>query len=126
MLVAIVFHQLFEGIALGVRIAEVKRFNSWKKFLAAMLYPLTTPIGIAIGIGIRKSFQANGFKALLVQGIFDSLSAGILFYNAYVELIAFEMNRNAVFRAHNWQRKAALFFAVYLGAAIMAVIGLWA
>lgn len=126
LLVAIIFHQLFEGIALGVRIAELKHFNSCKKYIAACLYPLTTPVGIAIGIGIRKSFQSNGFKALLVQGIFDSLSAGILFYNGYVELMAFEMNRNAVFRAHNWQRKAALFIAVYLGAGIMAVIGLWA
>lgn len=126
LLIAIVFHQLFEGIALGVRIAEIKRFNSWKKFLAACIYPLTTPVGIAIGIGIRKSFNANGLRALLTQGILDSLSAGILFYNAYVELMAFEMNRNAVFRAHNWLRKAVLFFAVYVGAAIMAVIGLWA
>lgn len=126
LLVAIVFHQLFEGIALGVRIAEVKSFNSWKKWIAALLYPITTPIGIAIGIGVRKSFNANAYRALLSQGIFDSLSAGILFYNGYVELMAFEMNRNAVFRAHNTSRKFALFFAVYLGAAIMAVIGLWA
>jgi zinc transporter 1/2/3 len=126
LLIAIVFHQLFEGIALGVRLAELKGVGTFKKWLAALAYPIMTPIGIAIGIGIRKSFNENGYKALLVSGIFDSLSAGILFYNAYVELIAFEMNRNAVFRAHNWPRKIALFFAVYVGAAIMAVIGLWA
>jgi zinc transporter 1/2/3 len=126
LLIAIVFHQLFEGIALGVRIAEVTRFGNWQKYVAAILYPIATPIGIAVGIGIRKSFNANAYKSLLTQGILDSLSAGILFYNGYVELMAFEMNRNAVFRAHNGVRKAALFFAVYLGAAIMAVIGLWA
>lgn len=125
-MIAIVFHQLFEGIALGVRIAEVKHLSGLKKWLAAVAYPIMTPIGIAIGIGVRKSFNENGFKALLISGIFDSLSAGILFYNAYVELIAFEMNRSAVFRAHNWPRKVALFFAVWVGAAIMAVIGLWA
>lgn len=126
LLIAIVFHQLFEGIALGVRIAEVKHLSGLKKWLAAVAYPIMTPIGIAIGIGVRKSFNENGFKALLVSGIFDSLSAGILFYNAYVELIAFEMNRSAVFRAHNWPRKISLFIAVWAGAAIMAVIGLWA
>lgn len=126
LLVAIIFHQLFEGIALGVRIAEIKRFTSIKKFGAALLYPLVTPIGIAIGIGVRHSFNDNDWREILTQGIFDSLSAGILFYNAYVELMAFEMNRNAVFRAHNGKRKAALFFAVYLGASIMAIIGIWA
>lgn len=126
LLVAIVFHQLFEGIALGVRIAEIKRFGSVKKWIAALLYPITTPLGIAVGIGIRKTFNTNGYKALVTQGIFDSLSAGILFYNAYVELIALEMNRNVVFRAHNWPRKISLFFAVFVGAGIMAVIGLWA
>lgn len=126
LLVAIIFHQLFEGIALGVRLAEVKSFNSWKKFAAALFYPITTPIGIAVGIGIRKSFNSNAYRAVLTQGIFDSLSAGILFYNGYVELMAFEMNRNAVFRAHNAPRKITLFLAVYTGAAVMAVIGLWA
>lgn len=126
LLVAVIFHQLFEGIALGVRLAEVKSFNSWKKFAAALLYPVTTPVGIAVGIGIRRTFNSNAFRAILVQGIFDSLSAGILFYNGYVELMAFEMNRNAVFRAHNAPRKIALFVAVYLGAAVMAIIGLWA
>lgn len=126
LLIAICFHQFFEGIALGVRISEIKYLSSLKKVLMAFFYPITTPIGIAIGIGIRKSYNENAFKALLTQGIFDSLSAGILFYTAYVELMAFEMNRNAVFRAHNTLRKAALFFAVYLGAAGMAVIGLWA
>ena len=126
LLIAIIFHQLFEGIALGVRIAEVSRFSNWKKYAAAFLYPIATPIGIAVGIGIRKSFNANAYRSILSQGILDSLSAGILFYNGYVELMAFEMNRNAVFRAHNGVRKAALFFAVYVGAATMAVIGLWA
>lgn len=47
-------------------------------------YSLTTPLGIAIGIGINESFMPNSTQALLALGIIDALAAGILIYDACV------------------------------------------
>jgi len=127
LIIAICFHQLFEGIALGTRIAELRNVKTLcKKLGLGFAYPITTPLGIAIGIGIRFSYNPESYVALLFQGILDSLSAGILIYNAYVELIAIEMNHNNKFRALSMPRKLSYFAAMYIGAAAMAIIGIWA
>ncbi|KAJ3015924.1 hypothetical protein HKX48_004304 [Thoreauomyces humboldtii] len=93
---------------------------------AGILYPLTTPLGIAIGITIRNTYNENSQTYILVQGIFDSLSAGILMYNAYCELISREINQSSKFRSLSTTLKAVSMFCLYAGAGIMALIGLWA
>lgn len=40
------------------------------------------------GIGVYQSFNSNDTTTLMVQGIFDSISTGILIYVALVELIS--------------------------------------
>ncbi len=127
LLIAISFHQLFEGMALGVRIAELKHV----KRLAARLgigcaYPITTPIGIAIGIGLHYSYEPSSPLALLSQAIIDSLAAGILIYNSYVELISMEMNQSQSFRAQKPVKQFACFLSLYIGAAAMAILAMWA
>ena len=42
----------------------------------AFIFTITTPVGIAIGIGIQSTYNANSSNALIVQGIFDSVSTG--------------------------------------------------
>lgn len=42
----------------------------------AFIFTITTPIGIAIGIGIASTYNANSTNALITQGIFDSVSTG--------------------------------------------------
>ena len=63
-------------------------FKTLGKFLMAFFFSITTPLGIAIGIGIASSYKENSPTALLVEGIFDSTSAGILIYMSLVDLIA--------------------------------------
>lgn len=124
LLIALVFHQFFEGIALGTRINDLQ-CKTWKKpILMGILFILMTPIGIAIGIGIRSTL--NPPAAILAQAILDSLSAGILLYNAYVSLMSIEINHNVGFRRSSMQRKVFCFFCMYLGAALMSVLGMWA
>ena len=53
-------------------------------------FGLSTPIAIAIGLGVRKAYPPNGRTTLIVNGVFDSLSAGILIYTGLVELMAHE------------------------------------
>jgi zinc transporter 1/2/3 len=63
---------------------------------------------------------------LIVNGVFDSISAGILIYTALVELMAHE------FMFSNSMRKAPIrdvllaFILLCLGAALMALLGKWA
>jgi len=39
-----------------------------------------TPIGMAIGLGVRSSYNPEGTTASIVTGVLDALSAGILLY----------------------------------------------
>ncbi|KAJ3227180.1 hypothetical protein HK099_003143 [Clydaea vesicula] len=126
LLVAICFHQFFEGMALGVLVGELS-FTRIKKFFGmGLIYPLTTPIGILIGILVHKNFNENLVELIILTGIFESLSAGILFYNTYAELMSLEINNSAVFAGLTKGFKFACFLSMYLGSAVMAIIGLWA
>lgn len=76
LLAAIVFHQLFEGMALGTRIAATSYSKMMKFFGMGIFYPLTTPFGIALGIGIRYTYNENSQTAILIQGFLDSAAGG--------------------------------------------------
>jgi zinc transporter 1/2/3 len=126
--IAVSFHQTFEGIALGVRIGELVKVKAlWKKIGLGLAYPLITPIGVAIGIVTKiRTGSYDTPNSLLLQGILNSLSGGILIYNTYVELIAMEMNMSKSFRSQGGKLKFSCFLLMYSGAAVMAVIAIWA
>jgi zinc transporter 1/2/3 len=63
---------------------------------------------------------------VLMRGIFDSLSSGILIYNTYCTLVGGEINHNSVFTQFTPSFKVACFGSMYFGAAAMALIGKWA
>jgi zinc transporter 1/2/3 len=90
--IVLVFHQTFEGLGLGARLAEVPwpKSKRWTPYLLGLGYGLSTPIAIAIGLGVRTTFAPGGRTFLLVNGIFDSISAGILIYTGLIELMAHE------------------------------------
>ncbi|OZJ06652.1 hypothetical protein BZG36_00270 [Bifiguratus adelaidae] len=126
LIVAIVFHQFFEGLALGTRIAETKYSVVTKYLGMAIWYPLTTPFGIALGIGLRYTYNPNSQTAIIVQGVLDSAAGGILMYNGYVELVAVEMNHNPRFHRYPAMWKFWIYAAFILGLASMSIVGLWA
>ncbi|KAF0537254.1 ZIP zinc/iron transport family [Gigaspora margarita] len=66
--VALVFHQ--------ARIAELNYpENSIKPWLMSCAYGLTTPIGIAMGLGVHESYNPASQTALIVQRTLNSLLA---------------------------------------------------
>ncbi|ORY53648.1 Zinc/iron permease [Rhizoclosmatium globosum] len=125
LLCAACFHQMFEGLALGVLIGNLSISESAKR-LMCLVYPLTTPIGILVGIYIRSFYNENDGGLIVAQGIFNSLSAGILFYNTYTELMSAEINHSGHFHGFSPRFKTACFFAMYLGAGMMALLAVWA
>ncbi|ORX65834.1 ZIP zinc/iron transport family [Linderina pennispora] len=127
LLIAIAFHQFCEGLALGSRLAQIKyaRHSFIRAFISAAMFMLITPIGMCIGIGVRYSYAPNSPSALITMGVLDCLSAGILIYSGLVNLLAEEFG-TLEFRSYKRGMKTACFIAMFVGAAIMAVIGKWA
>lgn len=123
----LVFHQSFEGLGVGARLSSIpfpKRLR-WMPWVLCAGYGLTTPIAIAIGLGLRTTYNAGSFTASVVSGVLDSLSAGILIFTGLVELLA----RDFLFDAHRTQdnkRLAFMIICVLVGAAVMALLGKWA
>lgn len=76
LLIAISFHQIFEGLALGSRIAAIERFGpkSWKPWVMALCYGVTAPAGQAIGLGVHRSFDLESQRGLLTVGIANAFS----------------------------------------------------
>lgn len=83
-------------------------------------YALVTPIGIAIGIGVRNTFQANDPSTILTIGILNSLSAGVLLYGALVNLIAKDFLAGQMLEVSNARLGVAL-ISMFVGAALMSL-----
>lgn len=123
LLPALCFHQFFEGFALGARLAAVG-FSAFTEIILILIYSLSAPVGIAIGVGVYQSYNPNSARANLIEGSFDSISAGILLYVGFCQMIAIEFERDMRREKSVW-RKLALFICVWFGAGVMAVIGKW-
>lgn len=123
----LVFHQSFEGLGIGARLSAIPfpKHLSWMPWALCSGYGLTTPIAIAAGLGVRLTYNANSFTANVVSGVLDSISAGILMYTGFVELIARDFLFNPE-RTNNDRQLAFMLFSLFLGAGIMALIGKWA
>ncbi|KAJ3796367.1 ZIP zinc transporter-domain-containing protein [Lentinula aff. detonsa] len=122
---AIIFHQLFEGLSLGIRIAAIppaestsrdsltssrpsspsasrKDSSSTSSWLSrtshrsvlqpvlTVLFALTTPLGIALGMLAFSTSRGKSSEArmFLTQGLMSAISAGMLIYAATVEMMA--------------------------------------
>lgn len=99
--------------------------KSWLPWILCLTYGLTTPVAIAIGLGLRTTYVAGSFTANVVSGVLDSMSAGILIYTGLVELLA----RDFLFNPKRTGDKTRLIFmvvCVLLGTGIMALLGKWA
>ncbi|KAL7663873.1 Zinc-regulated transporter 2 [[Candida] zeylanoides] len=127
--IVLVFHQMFEGLGLGTRIATTnwpanRRATPW---VMALAYTLTTPIAIAIGLGVRTSYPSGSTRDLITNGVFDSVSAGILLYTGIVELMAHEFLYSNEFKGPGGFKKMLLaFFVMCWGTGLMALLGKWA
>ncbi|KAJ4286668.1 low-affinity Zn(2+) transporter zrt2 [Kalmusia sp. IMI 367209] len=126
--IVLVFHQMFEGLGLGARLATVPwpKSKKWTPYLLGVAYGLSTPIAIAIGLGVRTSYPPESATTLLTNGVFDSISAGILIYTGLVELMAHEFMFSPYMQKGPIGRMLGAFLLMMLGAGLMALLGYWA
>ncbi|KAJ9634846.1 uncharacterized protein PV06_05766 [Exophiala oligosperma] len=130
LLIAISFHQTFEGFALGARIAALipKLFDasSPKPWLMALAYGTTTPIGQAIGIWMRELYDPASKVGLLMVGITNAISSGLLLFAGLVQLIAEDFLSEKSYESLKGRRRIEACLAVGLGSLLMAVVGAFA
>jgi zinc transporter ZupT len=90
LLIAISFHQTFEGLALGSRIAAIPSFSttSLKPWAMSVMYGVTTPIGQAIGLAVHTLYDPASQFGLLMVGIVNAISSGLLLYAGLVQLLS--------------------------------------
>ncbi|KAK1279840.1 Fe(2+) transport protein 2 [Acorus gramineus] len=120
---ALCFHQLFEGMGLGGCILQAE-YRTKMKAILVFFFSTTTPFGIALGLGLSKVYSDNSPTALIVVGLLNASSAGLLNYMALVDLLA------ADFMGPKLQSNVKLqlwaYVAVLLGAGGMSLMAKWA
>ena len=133
LLLAIIFHQTFEGLALGSRIAAVgwsrAQASGWRRYqpwLMALAYGCTTPLGQAIGIATHTLYTPASTTGLLMVGIMNAISAGLLTYTSLIDLLAEDFLSDESWRTMRGKKRIFAGFLVFFGAAGMSLIGAWA
>ncbi|XP_042476068.1 fe(2+) transport protein 1-like [Macadamia integrifolia] len=120
---ALCFHQLFEGMGLGGCILQAEYGNKMKAIMV-FFFSTTTPFGIALGIGLSNVYSDNSPTSLIVVGLLNACSAGLLNYMALVDLLAADFLGPKLQSSVKLQLLAYL--AVLLGAGGMSVMAKWA
>ncbi|KIV97979.1 hypothetical protein PV10_01674 [Exophiala mesophila] len=127
LLVAIIFHQFFEGLGLGSRIAEVPyKPKAAKPWVLVCAFGLTCPIGQVIGLVTRDTYDQSSAFALILVGFFNAFSSGLLIYAALVDLLAEDFLSEEAMELMDKPTRIHAFIFVLLGAAAMSVVGAFA
>ncbi|KAF8699632.1 Zinc iron permease, partial [Rhizoctonia solani] len=152
LLIALIFHQLFEGLSLGVRISSLRPTlftphhsatngteaspllpsSSHRSKAHAHSFP-TLPILLAglfalatpAGMLVGILLRTAPRDAYLVRGLASAVSAGLLIYASCVELLAGDFVAEPKMRKAGLKRQAAALGSLLAGAAGMAIIGIW-
>ena len=75
---AILIHNIPSALSLGVKLADLKNST---RFLLMMTFIFSSPLGIAIGVGISE------LKYPIIQAIFLALSSGAFIYIGSTEIL---------------------------------------
>mmetsp|Transcript_2496 Transcript_2496/g.9160 ORF Transcript_2496/g.9160 Transcript_2496/m.9160 type:complete len:367 (-) Transcript_2496:206-1306(-) len=128
LVIAISFHQFFEGFAVGQIVLDAQ-FTFWKKFAMTAFYSLTTSVGIVIGICTYtgEGYDGQSKGANITIGIIDSICGGLLLYTGMSVFWTewFVVNPEMCL-SDSLTPPTMGFLGVFLGMLIMSVIGIWA
>jgi len=126
--IVLTLHQTLEGLGLGVRLATTvwPQKKYWMPWILGTAYGLSTPIAIGIGLAVRTKLAPGSQRTMIINGVFDAISAGILIYTGLVELMAHEFMFNHEMRRSSMKMMMLAFGCMCMGAGLMAVLGRWA
>lgn len=122
--IVVIFHQAFEGVALGSRIAKLTNASVWTKIFMGSCYAITTPLGMGIGIGVLQHWNGNDPSTVIAVGTLDSFSAGILLWVGLIEMLAHDWLHGPLSRA-GFLKTALAMAALVAGMILMSFLGKW-
>ncbi|OUM61914.1 hypothetical protein PIROE2DRAFT_44839, partial [Piromyces sp. E2] len=125
LMIALMFHQFFEGVSLSSVFIEAHFKHIRSVIFMIVLYSFTLPIGGIIGLVLRSVIEETSKGYVTLQGIIDSVAAGILIYDVLVNILS----RHCT--SCNWKNfslmgKNVQLFSFYIGLFVIAIIGIWA
>ncbi|KAF6829817.1 plasma membrane zinc ion [Colletotrichum musicola] len=127
LLVAIAFHQTFEGLALGSRIANIAwPEGSLQPWMMALAYGCTTPVGQAIGLATHRLYSPDSEFGLILVGTMNAISSGLLVFAALIELLAEDFLSDESWRVLRGRKRVYACLLVFFGAFGMSLVGAWA
>lgn len=124
--VALLFHQFFEGLALGA-VAVKSSFNFKSSWHLVLTFTLSCPLGAVLGIFFSSHFDAKDYQTAWTLGALNAVAAGTLLHIGLVELLPEDFGEeDCQHRNLNTPSPLARLLALFLGGAIMAVLAIWA
>ncbi len=118
-LIAIAFHQSFEGLALGSRIAAIHfPRSSPRPWLMVLAYGTTTPIGQAIGLIVHNLYDPMSQTGLLMVGFMNAISSGLLLFAGCGAAARGGLLTEKSYKTLHGRKRTHAFIAVFAGAGL--------
>ena len=92
----------------------------------ALAYGTTTPVGQAIGLLVHNLYDPASQTGLLMVGIMNAISSGLLLFAGLVELLAEDFLSDKSYEILSGQRRIEACASVVAGSLLMAFVGAWA
>jgi zinc transporter 1/2/3 len=129
LMVALIFHQFFEGTSLGLMLSSVRdKLGLIKITVFSLFFAMQVSMGIIIGMIIANDFKTGTDYDELSQtyttSCMNSFAAGILIYIGLVEMLSEAFSNKEV--KSNPLIKAVMILALASGLLCMAIIAIWA
>ncbi|EMR09274.1 hypothetical protein PNEG_02609 [Pneumocystis murina B123] len=123
--IVLIFHQMFEGLSLGSRIFDFIHYNMVCSFFFAVIYAISTPVSIAIGFLVKGANNLQSSTAVVISGVLNCLSGGILLYTVIADLLVYDFIFRPELRDGKLGKLLYAIFCIVLGFGVMAITGRW-
>ncbi|KAI9933708.1 hypothetical protein MW887_004779 [Aspergillus wentii] len=119
-----ILHQIFQGMALGSRIALLpwpeKALQPWAM---ALIFGVTVPIGQGIGISVHGIYDEQSEIASTFIGVTNGFSAGILIFTALVELVSEDFISRKSWRLLRGRHRVYACCLLFFGGICQSILG---
>lgn len=100
--------------------------GKYQPWLMALAYGCTTPIGQALGIATHTLYSPDSEIGLIVVGVMNAISAGLLTFASLVELMSEDFLSDESWKYLRGKKRVAACVLVFMGAFFMSLVGAWA
>jgi len=125
LMIALMFHQFFEGVSLSSVFIEAHFKHIRSIIIMIVLYSCTMPVGGLIGVILRSVIKSTSTAYIVLQGIIDSVAAGILIYDVLVNILSRHCS-SFIWKNTGILGKNIQLLSFYFGLFVIALIGIWA